>query len=534
MRPPWAASWRRATRARCATGYGTARDLVVGITVALTDGTLARAGGRVIKNVAGYDLAKLFAGSFGTLGAIVEVCVRLHPLPAATVTARGRAPTPARLAAAARSLAHAQLELAVPRRALGGRRGRRPRPLGGRRAALGGGARGGRPARRRARHRARGGGRPPCGRPARGAAGRAGRPRVSGVQSQLGDAAGRGRRAGRRGRRAGRPGTVVAAPARRGRAAVEEVRRRLAPSPCVVLDAPDAVRAALDPWGPMDGALVAAHEDASTPSGCDPAAELAVTGFDDVRPAIAGHDRRLRALRLLPADVPDVRVVGRGDGLAARPHRADEGRRTRRPSCRAAMVEHFDRCLGCMACVTACPSGVRYDQLIEDTRAQVERRTTRPARASAAPRASSRCSRTPAACARWSRCSPSPGPGSPARSPGGPRRGARRRARPGRRCAPLCAGCRRLRRAGAGARQRRAAPGLRPAGVLRRRQPGGRRVLGAEGFDVHAPARAALLRRAPAARRRRGARPGAGAARRSSPSRATTTSWSPPRAAARR
>ena len=43
------------------------------------------------------------------------------------------------------------------------------------------------------------------------------------------------------------------------------------------------------------------------------------------------------------------------------------------------MVEHFDRCLGCMSCVTACPSGVRYDRLIEDTRAQVERRHPRPA-----------------------------------------------------------------------------------------------------------------------------------------------------------
>jgi len=43
----------------------------------------------------------------------------------------------------------------------------------------------------------------------------------------------------------------------------------------------------------------------------------------------------------------------------------------------AANVEHFDNCLGCMACVTACPSGVRYDQLIEDTRAQVERRHRR-------------------------------------------------------------------------------------------------------------------------------------------------------------
>jgi glycolate oxidase iron-sulfur subunit len=44
------------------------------------------------------------------------------------------------------------------------------------------------------------------------------------------------------------------------------------------------------------------------------------------------------------------------------------------------MVQHFDRCLGCMACVTACPSGVQYDRLIEATRAQVERRSRRPAR----------------------------------------------------------------------------------------------------------------------------------------------------------
>src|SRR5690349_5216788 len=44
-----------------------------------------------------------------------------------------------------------------------------------------------------------------------------------------------------------------------------------------------------------------------------------------------------------------------------------------------AMVQHFDACLGCMACVTACPSGVQYDRLIEATRPQVERRGDRPA-----------------------------------------------------------------------------------------------------------------------------------------------------------
>ncbi|MBA3408246.1 MAG: FAD-binding oxidoreductase, partial [Solirubrobacterales bacterium] len=57
--------------------YGSMRDLVVGTTVALSDGTLARSGGKVIKNVAGYDLGKLFTGSFGTLGLIVRVAVRL-------------------------------------------------------------------------------------------------------------------------------------------------------------------------------------------------------------------------------------------------------------------------------------------------------------------------------------------------------------------------------------------------------------------------------------------------------------------------
>ena len=62
------------------------RDLVIGITVVLSDGTVARSGGKVIKNVAGYDLGKLFTGSYGTLGLIASVAVRLHPLPPATVT----------------------------------------------------------------------------------------------------------------------------------------------------------------------------------------------------------------------------------------------------------------------------------------------------------------------------------------------------------------------------------------------------------------------------------------------------------------
>jgi glycolate oxidase FAD binding subunit len=84
---------------------------VLGITVALGDGTIAKAGSRVIKNVAGYDLAKLFTGSYGTLGLILSATVRLHPLPAATATARGSASDPSVLAAAAIALARAPLEL---------------------------------------------------------------------------------------------------------------------------------------------------------------------------------------------------------------------------------------------------------------------------------------------------------------------------------------------------------------------------------------------------------------------------------------
>jgi glycolate oxidase FAD binding subunit len=91
--------------------YGGIRDLVLGVQVALADGTVARAGSKVIKNVAGYDLAKLLCGSMGTLGVACEVIVRLHPRPEETVTARAATDDPALLAAAARRLARASLEL---------------------------------------------------------------------------------------------------------------------------------------------------------------------------------------------------------------------------------------------------------------------------------------------------------------------------------------------------------------------------------------------------------------------------------------
>lgn len=66
-------SWRQ--------GYGGVRDRLIGFSFVRTDGQIAKAGGRVVKNVAGYDLMKLFIGSYGTLGIISQVTFRLYPFP---------------------------------------------------------------------------------------------------------------------------------------------------------------------------------------------------------------------------------------------------------------------------------------------------------------------------------------------------------------------------------------------------------------------------------------------------------------------
>ncbi|MEL7369316.1 MAG: FAD-binding oxidoreductase [Myxococcota bacterium] len=75
--------------------YGSLRELCIGATFALVDGTTAKSGSKVIKNVAGYDLCKLFCGARGTLAVITELTVRLHPHPAAESTVRAAMPLPA-------------------------------------------------------------------------------------------------------------------------------------------------------------------------------------------------------------------------------------------------------------------------------------------------------------------------------------------------------------------------------------------------------------------------------------------------------
>jgi glycolate oxidase FAD binding subunit len=264
--------------------YGGPRDLVLGVTVALSDGTLARAGGKVIKNVAGYDLAKLLAGSFGTLGVIVEVAVRLHPLPEGTTTALAHGDDPARLASAASALAHERVELeSLDVRWAGGEGAVLARAAGPAAAELADHANtvlrtAGLGAevveddadlwqRQREAQRARSATAPAD--PAAASGARATAPagppaasagdvvvRVSGLQSRLAEILSVADRLG--GEVVGRAaaGLCWVRLSSGGADAVRELRRELAPLPCVVLDAPAAVREEIDPWGDVDAGLL--------------------------------------------------------------------------------------------------------------------------------------------------------------------------------------------------------------------------------------------------------------------------------------
>ena len=238
--------------------YGGPRDLVIGMTAALSDGTLAHSGGKVIKNVAGYDLAKLFTGAFGTLGVILGVSVRLHPRAPTTATALGASHDLDAVARAASSMAHARMEMECLDVRLEDGRGTVLARFGGTTAA----------------------------RQAEAALERMDAEGLEAEAVEDDDALWEAQRAGQRSSEgavvrvsgvqsglravfsaAERLGASVVGRAALGLswvrleqgdlvAGVEELRRELAPHPCVVLDAPREVRAAVDPWGPTDpGAL---------------------------------------------------------------------------------------------------------------------------------------------------------------------------------------------------------------------------------------------------------------------------------------
>jgi glycolate oxidase FAD binding subunit len=235
--------------------YGAARDLVLGVAVALPDGTVARAGGKVIKNVAGYDLAKLFAGSFGTLGAIVEVAVRLHPM-RPTASAGGHADDPAQVAEAAMALAHSQLEAQALDIAWRGGRGGVLVRFAGAEAE---------PQAEAARRRLEQAGLESSVMTDDHAAWEAQRVaqrgdlvvRVAALQTRLEDVLKVTEELG--GGMVGRAALGicwVSLPAEAGADGVRRMREALAGSSCVVLDAPEEVRLGLDPWG-IDGSTPA-------------------------------------------------------------------------------------------------------------------------------------------------------------------------------------------------------------------------------------------------------------------------------------
>jgi glycolate oxidase FAD binding subunit len=232
--------------------YGPPRDLILGMTVALSDGTVARSGGTVIKNVAGYDLGKLFAGSFGTLGMILEVAVRLHPLPADTAAAVARTSDPEVLQRAAVAVAAEPLELealtvvwvagtgTLLARAAGAAPAERAERAAIAMAAAGAAA--------SVEPVADGGGSAP-GRPAHEPVVLQTVARASG----LAEAA----------RCASRLGVMLSGnavlgswrffPSREDAGAIlNQVRTALAPAPVIVRSAPEELRAHLDAWGPID------------------------------------------------------------------------------------------------------------------------------------------------------------------------------------------------------------------------------------------------------------------------------------------
>ncbi|MFL5441847.1 MAG: FAD-binding oxidoreductase, partial [Myxococcales bacterium] len=90
--------------------YGAVRDLIIGVTIVRADGAISKGGGKVVKNVAGFDLPKIACGSLGTLGLVASATFRLHPVPEASATMVLRGATAERIVEVALKWREAQLE----------------------------------------------------------------------------------------------------------------------------------------------------------------------------------------------------------------------------------------------------------------------------------------------------------------------------------------------------------------------------------------------------------------------------------------
>ena len=358
--------------------YGTPRDLLIGITVVLADGTVAKSGGKVVKNVAGYDLGKLFTGSFGTLGVIAECTFRLHPLapalrvvtanpddPAAAarrVFATGAVPSALEwdgttLVAVFESIeSAAEAQASEVAAAIGGEVGDAlpvgfgERPTGDVLLKL--------------THR------------------------LGAVREILDIIASRVQSA----RVRAHVGSGVVWVGASDLAPLDELRGAVAAydGGVVVVKAPTSAKQGVDVWGPTRGiAVMRRIKDQFDPDGrMSPgrfvgghlmADDLLTGGFDAHHPPsrdlIADCVHCGFCLPTCPTyqlwgeemDSPRGRIYLMKQVLDGEP-------------LDATVMTHIDNCLGCMSCVTACPSGVQYDALIESTRGQIERNVDRPKR----------------------------------------------------------------------------------------------------------------------------------------------------------
>ena len=299
--------------------FGAPRDLVLGVTLVLGDGTVANAGGKVVKNVAGYDLARLVCGSEGRLAFIARASFRLHPLPKAARTLLVETADAARdVAVLLRSqLQPSALDVLHP----------------GRVAVLFEGSE------------------------------RAVAAQVAAAHALVGGA-------------------------EADSSVWDESRSRQATAAGVLRFAPGELADAL---AGLDEAVVR------------PAAGVAYSATER---RCVGRDRRLAASRrpdrrrarpswsarrvireytsdcvhcgfCLPTCPTYVLWSEEMDSPRGRIHLMD-ARLDGTIALNATVSQHFDRCLGCMACLSSCPSGVRYDRLIESTRAAVEDELERP------------------------------------------------------------------------------------------------------------------------------------------------------------